>query len=273
MRSAAQLAHDLAMERGEPHYRDPDTGYRVFTAATLLGRGKCCGCGCRHCPWAHEAIPLDVRAQRIVVPSFLHGRSPAEPARVLFWSGGKDSYLALRAMAKKGTAGIVLLTTFSLPTRIVAHQEIAIGAVVDQAEALRLPLIGVPLPPESPYVERLTQGLDLLPNIASLAFGDLHLESIRGWRESAMADVVKARGAELAFPLWRVGYDQLLDDWEASGAVAEVCAVPEPERIAPCGLGARFDRAFVERLPDSVDAFGENGEFHSYVRPETLGPF
>jgi hypothetical protein len=44
-------AHVDAMERGEPSYLDPLTGYVVLTAATLLAQGECCGSGCRHCPY------------------------------------------------------------------------------------------------------------------------------------------------------------------------------------------------------------------------------
>jgi hypothetical protein len=29
----------------------------VFTAAYHLKRGTCCGSGCRHCPYGHEAVP------------------------------------------------------------------------------------------------------------------------------------------------------------------------------------------------------------------------
>jgi hypothetical protein len=44
-------AHAAAVERGEPEYIDPTTGYVVLTAPTLLARGECCGSGCRHCPY------------------------------------------------------------------------------------------------------------------------------------------------------------------------------------------------------------------------------
>jgi hypothetical protein len=47
---AAIQAHREAMERGEPGYADPTTGYFVFTAAHLATR-ECCECGCRHCPY------------------------------------------------------------------------------------------------------------------------------------------------------------------------------------------------------------------------------
>jgi hypothetical protein len=47
----AQSAHDEAVLAGRPGYVDPDTGFFVFTAATLAARGHCCGSGCRHCPY------------------------------------------------------------------------------------------------------------------------------------------------------------------------------------------------------------------------------
>ena len=40
-----------AIEKGDSGYIDPDSGYYVFTSAYLYRRGKCCGSGCRHCPW------------------------------------------------------------------------------------------------------------------------------------------------------------------------------------------------------------------------------
>lgn len=44
-------AHEAALERADPGYLDPATGYFVFTAATLWDRGRCCATGCRHCPY------------------------------------------------------------------------------------------------------------------------------------------------------------------------------------------------------------------------------
>lgn len=46
-----RAAHDAAQARGESGYADPATGYFVFTQATLAANGRCCGNGCRHCPY------------------------------------------------------------------------------------------------------------------------------------------------------------------------------------------------------------------------------
>ncbi|MFZ1865665.1 MAG: DUF5522 domain-containing protein [Polyangiales bacterium] len=45
-------AHREAMKRGDGGYLDPETGLFVMTEATLRARGKCCGSGCRHCPYS-----------------------------------------------------------------------------------------------------------------------------------------------------------------------------------------------------------------------------
>ena len=52
--AAIVRAHDAAVAAGEPGYLDPETGYFVFTAATLLANGACCESGCRHCPWGYS---------------------------------------------------------------------------------------------------------------------------------------------------------------------------------------------------------------------------
>ncbi len=43
--------HERAVVIGSPSYRDPVSGFLVFTAAFLAGRGACCTSGCRHCPF------------------------------------------------------------------------------------------------------------------------------------------------------------------------------------------------------------------------------
>lgn len=43
--------HARACASGLSTYADPATGYAVMTADYLVGRGACCGQGCRHCPW------------------------------------------------------------------------------------------------------------------------------------------------------------------------------------------------------------------------------
>lgn len=46
-----EAAHAAACRSGSATYADPSTGYAVFTRASHLSRGVCCGSGCRHCPF------------------------------------------------------------------------------------------------------------------------------------------------------------------------------------------------------------------------------
>lgn len=48
--------HEQALSKAEGTYRDPGTGYTVFTELTHLKRGKCCGNRCRHCPYGWEKV-------------------------------------------------------------------------------------------------------------------------------------------------------------------------------------------------------------------------
>jgi hypothetical protein len=50
-RAQILAAHDAAMAAGRPGYLDPASGLFVFTAATLASKRRCCGSGCRHCPY------------------------------------------------------------------------------------------------------------------------------------------------------------------------------------------------------------------------------
>lgn len=270
-KQAAWRRHDDAVARGEHSYEDPETGYQVFTHLGLLARGRCCGAGCRHCPYAHEAVQLQQRHLLAQQAAWLTERRPRGTPCLLFWSGGKDSYLAYRALRRE-EVDVTLLTTFDAATGLIAHQDIRIEQVIDQAHHLQAPLIGVPLHPERDYLEHLLPALALVPDCRSLAFGDLHLEHIRHWREKTFGADRRTMALNLRFPLWRVPYEQLLTELERSGASFVISAAAAPSlQIKP---GDLFNRELIDRLPADVDAFGEEGEFHTRVvfsRPPVEG--
>lgn len=59
LRSGILELHLVAVRGLSPVYRDPKTGFSVFTAAFLAGRGYCCDSGCRHCPYEPERTGTD----------------------------------------------------------------------------------------------------------------------------------------------------------------------------------------------------------------------
>src|ERR1700722_19123893 len=106
-----QSEHERALREGRGWYADPQTGYTVFTELHHLQRGSCCGAGCRHCPFAREVVQAEAGAPepRFWEPALLAGHAPAgQPLDVVFWSGGKDSWLAWRALRKRGRRSVWL---------------------------------------------------------------------------------------------------------------------------------------------------------------------
>jgi len=263
--SDSWLLHEEACARGDATYIDPRTGFVVFTKIGLLKRDRCCGAGCRHCPFGHESVPTKRRGQRIQQAAWLTDARPdplGEQA-IVFWSGGKDSFLAYRALVREGRLSPVLLTTFDARTRLIAHQEFLIDEVISQAEALGVSLIGVPLHSGRDYVEQLVPVLDMVPDCNILCFGDLHLEHIRQWREEAFAGHERTAAMSLEFPLWKADYALLLEDLAASGAVCTISAITAD--LPGIAIGNDYDADLIAKLPADVDTFGENGEFHTKI--------
>mmetsp|Transcript_3668 Transcript_3668/g.13177 ORF Transcript_3668/g.13177 Transcript_3668/m.13177 type:complete len:324 (+) Transcript_3668:131-1102(+) len=286
--------HRRACEQGSSHYIDPETGYLVFTEVGLRSRGRCCGSGCRHCPYSHQNVRD--KASKIKKPAWLYrsnttSSSPAQTTvAVLFWSGGKDSFLTLRRLWRDKQADasleLVLLSTFDVSSRVIAHQEVSIRMVVKQAQHLDISLLGVPLHKGKPYTDTIREALAVIESsglrVGSLCFGDLHLQHIRTWREKEMAGI--APSVKLRFPVWQVPYDRLLDDLELSGVrcIISACEGPglayeadEPRngdgnRVLPSAkdlqieLGTVFSRELSQTIMKAGwDGMGENGECHT----------
>ena len=183
------------------------------------------------------------------------------PTGILFWSGGKDAYLALKQIRNQYST-LYLLVTYDEQSDTVPFQQIPVSHLRRQAGHLHLPLIEVPLPPQCPndqYVEAIIRALrDVTPEQTDLIFGDLHIEDIKSWRES----VFQPLGFTCRFPVWRVPYESLFNQLFEDNIVITITSVDKAcqSRIEP---GARFDRDFISQLPADIDAMGEHGEFHT----------
>jgi diphthamide synthase (EF-2-diphthine--ammonia ligase)/ABC-type hemin transport system substrate-binding protein len=270
------VRHEKACAAGNLTYEDPETGYTVMTEIAHKRRGKCCGSGCRHCPYAHENVKD--KGSRIQQPAFLHkGESKLfstknhDQIKVLFDSGGKDSFLAIRALVRqyydKCPFGLVLLTTFDATSRIIAHQDIHVDNVIRQARHLDISLLGIPMhrASQETYVDRIRRGLNVIQaecgtssEISALVFGDLHLEHVKGWRDKELGKL----GIALEYPLFNVPYPTLMDDLMKSQVTCELTS----SMVGALSVGLVFNRNLLNELPDNVDGFGENGEFHTIAQ-------
>ncbi len=183
---------------------------------------------------------------------------------ILFWSGGKDSLLALRYLQDESDSDPVLLTTFDDESGRVPHQNIPIETIRRQALDLGLILYTIPLSyPASnrKYLSTLAKHLDQFPfGVRRLVFGDLHLQDIREWREEQFG----AMGYDLHFPIWQKPYGELFDRLERDNVSIRISAVMDEfsDQILP---GTEFNRRFAESLHEDIDTMGENGEFHTEV--------
>jgi len=187
---------------------------------------------------------------------------------ILFWSGGKDAYLAYHFYRESNPkATIKLLTTYNESTDIVAHQNIPLKDIKTQANHLGLELITVPLPPDCPndiYLKRLEETFENVDEpIDNLIFGDWYLEDIRKWREKVFGDM----GYDCLFPIWKKSIHDLLPVLLFKPVEIKISAVKEKFQSL-IRIGETFDQSLItqlQHLPEDIDPMGEKGELHTQV--------
>jgi uncharacterized protein (TIGR00290 family) len=185
---------------------------------------------------------------------------------LLSWSSGKDSAWSLHVLRQRGEFEVVgLLTTFNEAAGRVAMHAVRRELVEEQAAAAELPLWAVPLPwpcsnEEYEALMAQTCAKAVSEGIEGVAFGDLFLEDVRGYREKQMAGT----GLEPIFPLWGVPTRDLAEEMIAGGLRARLTCV-DTTKLAQSFAGREFDRRLLADLPKEVDPCGERGEFHSFV--------
>ncbi len=185
---------------------------------------------------------------------------------LLFWSGGKDSALALHELQNDPAYEVVgLVTTFNREKSRVPFHGIPDVMVVEQAKMLKLPLQRIFLPTEATNAEYVAQVSSILSmfakrGIKTVAFGDINLEELRSFKEKMLTDI----GMRALFPLWGRSTLDVTKKFLATNHKAIVTAVMT-DKLSDEFLACEFNEKFIERLPSHVDPAGENGEFHTFV--------
>lgn len=196
--------------------------------------------------------------------------SAKRPRAVVSWSSGKDSAFSLHIVREQEELDVIaLFTTMNQVADRVAMHAVRRELVRAQAERARLPLweVEIPSPCSNEQYEAAMRRLverarDL--DVEVVVFGDLFLEDIRRYREGRL----QGTGLRPSFPLWGIETRELASRMLDAGMSAVVTCI-DPKKLSPSHAGRRWDRAFVDALPESVDPCGENGEFHTFV---THGP-
>jgi uncharacterized protein (TIGR00290 family) len=156
-----------------------------------------------------------------------------------------------------------LLCTVEAPEMPVKMHGLSWKILETQAKALGVPLLCMPLyaAGNDHYENQLARVLQPLrkEGINHLVFGDIFLEDIRDYRENLLT----TWGWQCVFPLWKKDTQALMQRFVQEGFRALVCCV-DTARLPPEMAGVEIDEAFLQQLPEGVDACGENGEYHSF---------
>jgi uncharacterized protein (TIGR00290 family) len=187
---------------------------------------------------------------------------------LLAWSGGKDSTMALLALRTQPQAEVVgLLTSITGDFDRVSMHGVRRSILQLQAERLHLPLFEARLARVSSNVDydrawalALERAREALGEVGHIAYGDLYLEDVRGYRE----EQAERLGYEPLFPLWGRDTAQLAKEFVAGGHEAYLTCVDTTQLDAEFA-GRRYDGGLLAELPASVDPCGEKGEFHTCV--------
>lgn len=185
------------------------------------------------------------------------------PEYALMWSGGKDSYLALRRARNRGLGVTTLVNFYDEPSGRVRFHATRHELIAAQAFALGLRLHQHPTRTDT-YEAAFVAALDQLRDAGyrGVVFGNIHLADVRAWFEER----VRAAGLEHDEPLWLEPSERLLREFIDTSARAVVTCC-EVAKLPASWLGRMIDDAFateIARLP-AVDPCGERGEYHSFV--------
>ena len=181
----------------------------------------------------------------------------------LFFSGGKDSTLALHRL--KGTHDVrYLISTITIDFDRVSIHGVRRSLLERQAESLGIPLRLGFIPASATneiYEKSMAEVLTQLKEegIDTIAFGDIFLEDIRQYREN----MLRKLGMKAIFPLWKEDTETLAEEFIGLGFRAVVVS-----SFYPRLLGMEFDREFLKELKEigeDIDPCGEKGEFHTFV--------
>ena len=185
---------------------------------------------------------------------------------LISYSGGKDSTLALWRAQRLAAAGelptvTALLTALEETGQRARSHGVSRALLAEQARCLGLAHHSISAT-WADYEAQFVAQLQALAaqGITDVVFGDIDLQPHRDWEEKVCAHA----GLRAHLPLWGHGRRALVDEFLAAGFKARVVCV-DGRFLDEGFVGCEFDAHFLARLPATVDACGENGEFHTFV--------
>ena len=188
------------------------------------------------------------------------GKIPA----IFSWSGGKDSSYALHKVLQEGVYDVkYLLSTINGTYKRLSMHGVREELIDAQADSIGIALLKVYVYEASnTEYEQQMQAMLLkakAEGIQHVIFGDIFLEDLRQYREQKMATL----NMHCVFPIWKTDTNWMVNDFIKKGFKTITCCINDGY-LDESWCGRLIDETFVDELPATVDACGENGEFHSY---------
>lgn len=177
------------------------------------------------------------------------------------WSGGKDSCLALWRAQHMGIKVTHLLTALDESGLKTRSHGVSKSLICSQGKSLGMQNAFISASwndYEQEFISKLIQLHH--EGITQAIFGDIDLLLHREWEEK----VCTAANIMAILPLWNENRPSLVNEFLDAGFKARVTCI-DGRFLDESFVGVEFNAEYIARLPEGVDACGENGEFHTFV--------
>src|SRR5687768_12882759 len=183
---------------------------------------------------------------------------------VLFWSGGKDSALALYRLRQSNEMEVkCLITTVNERFRRISMHGIREELLDRQARETGIPLLKMYVKEgtNQEYEQTLLNYFSAFRDegIDHVIYGDIFLEDLRKYRDA----LLEKAGLKGVYPLWKENTGKLVRELLGSGFRTITCCTNDAF-LDEKWVGKELDEKFLSQLPAGVDACGENGEYHTF---------
>jgi uncharacterized protein (TIGR00290 family) len=181
----------------------------------------------------------------------------------LFWSGGKDSLLALDRAQQRDLEITHLVNIYEGTSGRVRFHGVHREIVAAQAKALGIELLQKNTHPDN-FEQAFRSAMEELKRlgVGGIVFGNIHLADIRAWYEQRTREM----GFRHIEPLWGDSPSTLIREFVRRGHRARIVSV-----YLTCGrkewLGREFSEDLILELErtENTDVCGERGEYHSFA--------
>jgi uncharacterized protein (TIGR00290 family) len=181
----------------------------------------------------------------------------------LFWSGGKDSLLALDRATRAGLEVSHLVNISEGNTGRVRFHGVRKELIRAQANALDKRLLQFETHPDS-FEQAFARALGQarLLGVGAIAFGNIHLADVRAWYEERTT----AAGFRHVEPIWGEPPGKLVREFVERGHRSRIVSVYLEAGGKPEWLGRDITTDFIEEVERAgADPAGECGEYHSFA--------